>query len=375
MRSETATTSSSLPVEWMEQQEPFFLGRPFTRVWLAHHPDHSLRFVVNRESDGSIRSLLPFVVRSERVAGAHLSVWRFLGWDRVWQPISYVPASEVGLDDFASYVASVKDEFDAIYFSCPSPLLDRARALLSQQGFRLGDAVEAVCPFVPIDGDWERYWRARGRNLRKNISRTANKAARLNVVFQEKTDLDQEWLFTFLDLHRERWREKGGSKYQEQSHQRYIADLTSALAADGMLYVPYLAQGDKPVALAICARVARKVYYLYPTFDPEYADIAPGRLLMYHILHRAFLDGVEELDLGQVVQYKWEWTSSSRSLVRAMLHRSNTRVWARYEAYPALRRAIGRTVLKDWRRRLIERRRSVVTSGPEEPSTGARQGL
>lgn len=372
MTTETIMAASELPIAWMEEVEPFFLGQPLMRVWLEHNPDFALRVVVNRNPDGTIRSVLPFVVRQERIARSDLAVWRFVGWDRVWQPISFVPSTHEALDDFVSFVARATDEFDAIYFSCPTPLLSRAQSALSQHRIRLADIVETDCAYVPIDGNWELYWRGRSRKLRKNVGWALNKSARLGISLRETTETSgNSLLATFLELHRERWQGRGGSKYQEFGQQRYLADLTSALEASGMLYVAYLTKNDEAIAVAICARVGRKIHYLYPTFDPEYANISPGRLLLYHILNYAFSSEIDEVDLGPMVQYKREWTDASRSLVRAMLHRSNPRVWARYEAYTAVRRALARTGLKDLRRRVVERRRRNAPPGAKEPSARA----
>jgi CelD/BcsL family acetyltransferase involved in cellulose biosynthesis len=90
--------------------------------------------------------------------------------------------------------------------------------------------------------------------------------------------------------------------------QRFHHEAIPSLAAAGLARVHGLTIGGRPAAVALALRDTRAVQYYIGGFDPAFASVSPGTLLIAHVVDRANAEGAAEVDFlrgGEAYKYRF----------------------------------------------------------------------
>ena len=186
-----------------------------------------------------------------------------------------------------------------------------AWALASQQAQDLLEVTDQS-PSVKLDGDFEHYLNGLSKKNRHELRRKMRRAERMasnGLHVTHDGDLD-----TFLRLHRLSSAEK--ADFMGDSEEFFRA-LTDSLREAGMLRLSVL--WDGPVAMASMYQITfNNVVNLYNSgYDPHYASLAPGLVLLGFCLKKACLDGFSEYDfLRGTERYKYDLGGQERPVYR-----------------------------------------------------------
>lgn len=188
------------------------------------------------------------------------------------------------------------------------------------------------CPQHRIDGSWSEYFAARPRTLRYHLrSRLKRLAQHGNVRFERSTI---ETLPTMLDesmyLHALRWRDAADDSVFSSNRQgrEFYRHAIRALHARGLADVTNLYVGDAAVASVVGFTIGDRYYYYVPSYDPMHQSNVPGKLMVGHLMERAFKDGLRVFDfmLGDE-PYKAEWASNAPRTISISLSPPSARGW------------------------------------------------
>jgi CelD/BcsL family acetyltransferase involved in cellulose biosynthesis len=98
----------------------------------------------------------------------------------------------------------------------------------------------------------------------------------------------------FLTLHR---RSKvGKARFMDERMEQFFRAATGALVAKGWARLWFLEHGDEAVAAFICLEYADRVGLYNSGFDPARAQLAPGIVLLAHVIRDAIERGVPTFD-------------------------------------------------------------------------------
>ncbi|MDF2782299.1 MAG: hypothetical protein K0S96_2104 [Geminicoccaceae bacterium] len=154
---------------------------------------------------------------------------------------------------------------------------------------------------------------ARIRTKLRNYGRRAERhgAVRFETASAASTGLLLEAL---IALHAKRWAdEKRGGVFTDRRVQAFHRAATPALQDGGLLRLHALRIDGRAVAV-IYALAARRCLYCYLTgFDPEFAAISPGTLLLGYAIEQAMREGALVCDfLRGRERYKYLWGGQDR---------------------------------------------------------------
>jgi CelD/BcsL family acetyltransferase involved in cellulose biosynthesis len=215
-------------------------------------------------------------------------------------------------------------------------------------GYRCRHRIEISSPYLPIDGDWERYLAGRRTRFLSELERRRRRLSDVGAVAVRVVTGDPG-LDAALDagfaIEGSGWKDEQGTAIASSPDTAaFYRDVAHWAAGRGWLRLQFLDVDDRPVAFKYSLEAAGVQWYLKGGYDPEFRRYAPAQLLQLDVLRTCFADGLEGYEfLGEAEPFKLEWTAAIRDRValQAFAPTASGRAeWAaRTRVWPLVRQA------------------------------------
>jgi len=306
-----------------------YLRPGWIRAWGAAFASAPLDIVTVRR-DGRLVGVVPAechvgVVRSP--TNWHTPVFDLLAEDEG-------AALELARALFALRPAEVKIAF----LEAGGPGIVGLHLAADEAHFRPLTRVYARSPYLDIHGEWAAYERQLSKNLRADVARRRRRLAEAGKLEVEVADGTED-LETLLDegfsVEGSGWKGRQGTAIASQASTKSFYTEVARWAADrGSLRLAFLRQNRQPIAFLYDLEEQGSHYYIKGGYDPAYARFSPAKLLLYCMVERAFLLGLERFEfLGGEDEYKLQFANSSRTLLLFQAFRRTLSGVLRYSAY------------------------------------------
>jgi CelD/BcsL family acetyltransferase involved in cellulose biosynthesis len=292
---------------------PPFMRSGWIVAWARAFAPNRLS-AVTAMRDGVLVGLLPLMERHGVVSATanwHTPVFGVLATDR---EVSAAVAAEV--------MSRARVRADLCFLDSTDPNLADCR--IAAQHARRPTVVRAVLhsPFVAVaDADWETYRASLARKARKDIERRRRRLDEQGVVSVEFGDGCADlgrYLNEGFQLEGSGWKhEQGTAITSDPATHRFYTEIARWASGRGWLLLAFLRLDGKPIAFDLCLESGGSTWVLKGGFDPAFRGFAPGMLLTYESLRRAFDRGMSSYELcGDDAPYKLVWTQTTRERVR-----------------------------------------------------------
>lgn len=184
------------------------------------------------------------------------------------------------------------------------------------------------CPYITLSGhNWNSFLQSLHSTHRKLLERKVRKLYRDFEVKFERVQSEsqrQSTMEIYVDLHRKRWSDEGGSSAigDEQSirfHQRF----SSICLLRGWLRMYTLTLNGKPAAVLYMFSYNDVYYYYQCAYDTDFSKFSVGMVILSHAIQEAIEEGAIEFDfLHDDEEYKYLWADNERQLMRLELYPS-----------------------------------------------------
>lgn len=181
---------------------------------------------------------------------------------------------------------------------------------------------------VRIDGDFARYWAARGKSLRHNLGRYRRRilqSHRLDVRILETPETLLEGLSRYCALESRGWKAGAGTAIGLDNAQgRFYQSMLASFAEAGQARVYELYLDTILVASRLAIDNGRMLIMLKTTYDETYAEFAPGRVLLHDVLEHEFAVGRFQLVefYTNASRDQLYWATGSRDIVHVSRYAS-----------------------------------------------------
>jgi CelD/BcsL family acetyltransferase involved in cellulose biosynthesis len=260
-----------------------FLTWQWQRAWAqAFLRQQPLRILSVTDDDGSLAGLLPLYeddpARLRLLGGVdvsdYLDVIAVAGREEeVWQALLQHRMAQSG-------------EWDLHAIRAASPTLSLVPALALAHGLRVTAAVEERCPVLVLPETWDQYLAGLSGKDRHELRRKMRKLDRelpgTTVRAHHTAGGWDEALDVFLRLHR--LSKVGKARFMDEQMERFFRDGTKALAAAGWARLWFLDHDSGAVAAFLCVEYGGTVGLYNSGFDPAHARLAPGIVLLAHVI-------------------------------------------------------------------------------------------
>lgn len=180
------------------------------------------------------------------------------------------------------------------------------------------------CSRIPLTGTFDEYWRARGKDLRRNMRRYGWRAAKNGPVeFEVVRKPDAELLRAVIELHGARWEARGEPGMIAVNHAaEFLCDVSRQLAHAGLLRI-FIVRYRKKIAAVNLAFLFRNTVFGYMSaFDPEHQHLGFGRMLLFEAIKHCYANQVNSWNfLRGNEPYKFSWGAEAVPKMRVYVRR------------------------------------------------------
>ncbi|MDB5405654.1 MAG: hypothetical protein JWL84_566 [Rhodospirillales bacterium] len=170
--------------------------------------------------------------------------------------------------------------------------------------------LQETCPVLDLtrpatcDGIWRQAQQYRSRAARQG---------RLNTVLAGSADFE-EIFAALIRFHRRRWNAKGlRSGFDGPGDEVFHRAAARRLLGSGVLRLHALRIDDRITAVLYAFHAHRQTYFYLSGFDPEFAKLSPGTMIVAAAIDHARREGATAFDFMRGSEpYKYRWGAIDR---------------------------------------------------------------
>ncbi len=182
--------------------------------------------------------------------------------------------------------------------------------------------------WIDIEGSFEDYWAARGKNLRQNMRKQRVKLAadgtRLSMqVLRDFSDMAPA-IARYGALESAGWKAQNGTAIHPDNAQgRYYRELLEQASARGEATVYQYLFDDRVVAMNLCLLSQGTLVVLKTTYDESIKTLSPAFLLREEELQKIYRDGeIKRMEyFGRLMDWHTKLTEKKRTLYHLTMYR------------------------------------------------------
>jgi CelD/BcsL family acetyltransferase involved in cellulose biosynthesis len=274
----------SLFLTWQWQTE-------WSRAFAADRPQQILTAT---DADGSLAGVLPLYEdapgRQRIIGGVDVSDYLDLvavagREEEIWQALLHHRAGQPG-------------EWDLHGIRAASATTAVVPALAPGHGLEATVERQDRCPVLALPKTWDEYLaKLSGKDrheLRRKMRRLERELPGATARAHAEPAGWDEAMTRFLTLHR--LSKVGKARFMDEHMERFFRSVTAILAAKGWARLWFLEYEGAAVAAFICLEYAGSVGLYNSGFDPARAQLAPGIVLLAHLIQDAIDRGIPTFD-------------------------------------------------------------------------------
>jgi CelD/BcsL family acetyltransferase involved in cellulose biosynthesis len=185
-----------------------------------------------------------------------------------------------------------------------------------------------ICPLVDLPSDWDTYLARLSTNTRQKLRRLLRKiedSGEFRITHATDATIDRD-IDTLLRFWVARWGEHKGER--AQSIQKHVRNLLRHWFDVGILFMPTLWQGDRPLGVlgSIIDRDKRSLLFWVAGRDDTVSNLSPGLVLHAHSIRYAIASGLTTYDfLRGNEAYKYSFGAREHAIKHLVISTCNRR--------------------------------------------------
>ncbi len=295
------------------KEDGFFLSLPWLKNWWeVFGADYRLKCVTVREQ-GEVVGIAPLAIATRG---------RFLHWRKLLF-LGTGPSDRCGIvakDDRQDIHQAVwnylkeQEDWDVIELRDMVSLNPTFQNV--QLAFPAAESISSKSPYIDVSCGYKPYLAELSKNMRYNLGRSRRKieAAGGQFITRKGNEECEEGIAMLKELSNARWESANVLKLPKMMD---FAEKISKIRneAGGTVFHSIDVHG-KPIAIAMGFEDKNRYMYYLSGFDPEYAKMSPGYVLISEIIHENCQKGIKEVDMLRGTEdYKYRFNAVDRTQI------------------------------------------------------------
>jgi len=184
--------------------------------------------------------------------------------------------------------------------------------------------------WVEIEGDFESFWAARGKNLRDNVRKLGKKLSTDGITARLEQVTDplemREAIEDYAKLETAGWKRSVGTAVSMQTAQgRFYVDMMEGMAKLGQARAYRYFFDESLVAMDLCVEYRDMMVVLKTAYDETFGKLSPATLMREQIFRNIFAEKrIRRVEFyGPLMEWHTRWTDRSRTVYHMNLFRSD----------------------------------------------------
>lgn len=181
---------------------------------------------------------------------------------------------------------------------------------------------------VTLDGSFHDYWAKRGKNLRQNMKKQANRLEREGMATRlERITNPAQVPAAIADygrLESAGWKsDTGTAVHPDNAQGRFYTALLADFITAGRGAIYRYWYGDTVVAMDLCIEGAEEMIILKTTYDESIRDTSPAFLMRYEYFPQLFAEArLKRIEFyGKLMEWHTRWSDEVRTLYHVNVYR------------------------------------------------------
>lgn len=286
------------------------------------HPNDQIYVLILTDDSGHLTGIAPLVITSGVYRGIKVKKIGFMKNDQ--NPANDFILSE-GLEEvciklFLDHLGKFsKWEFVDLQKLRVGGLTDACmQKRLMQNDHMFGTKENIQSPYIPIDREWDDFWKGKSQRFRKAMRNKINRAMNHGKLVIDKisvTSAKAPELEDILKISANSWKhEIGNDLLTREGNWTFYKKICDCMGPEGFICIWLLKLDNVPVAFEFHVQYNSVVYPIRADYNKYYKDISPGSILEYEIIKSLFKDkNVSEYNTcGHTYDYLMNWTDTTR---------------------------------------------------------------
>lgn len=244
--------------------------------------------------------------------------------------------------DLVTATASLLRQLPGMTLALGASQIDPRLQQRPEDGAALRTQDYIATAWVDVEGSFDDYWEARGKNLKQNTRKQRNKlqGEGIETRIECLTNAEQvgEAIATYGVLESAGWKGADGTAIAPDNAQgRFYRAMLENYCRQGRGRIYRYWFGDKVVAMDLCIHDDTVLVILKTAYDESYKSVSPSTLMRQDQFQQLFAEQkFRRIEFfGKVMEWHTRWTSQSRTIYHATTYR-----WAWLKALHARRAAV-----------------------------------
>ncbi len=203
----------------------------------------------------------------------------------------------------------------------------------------------SICPFIPLDQDWEAYLQSRSKQFRKRVRGDLKRIKRAGEVGLAEARASDWKLFREISLDSPK-AGRGTSLFLRPGIDRFLPVFLEKFEAAGWLNCKLLTLDGEPIAYKLNFKFQEKIWLFNSSFRVRFSSFHPGYVIMALLIQDSIRKGFREMDyLRGAEPFKYHYTNEIRYHREIIVFNRAFRpdvLRALFAAKTALKRLLGR---------------------------------
>jgi CelD/BcsL family acetyltransferase involved in cellulose biosynthesis len=266
---------------------------------------------------GEVVGIVPLALRVVSRGGLTIRKLEFIGGDNLpdYQAPLLACEPELQLSAVADHLAKTRDRWDILELHNLAPAPAEVLHHAFERVFPLQVTRGEDCPFFAVEGPWSSIAQRAGKATRQTLRNQTNRLERhgFRVRIIERPDVAPGLLDRMVSLEARKL-VRGASGDQVLARwPEFFSFVFQELGPKGWIGVAVLEKGSELIAYNLFFRCGKSVWDYTKAYDPAYAKLSPGTMLLPAIVDYAHAHGYREYDfLRGSEPYKMKWAASVR---------------------------------------------------------------
>lgn len=195
-------------------------------------------------------------------------------------------------------------------------------------GQRLHSVEYIRSAWVDINGSFDDYWAARGKNLRSNMRKQRSKLEADHINLKLETLRDPEFVAQAIaeygQLESTGWKAKAGTAIHPGNDQgRFYRSMMESFCRAGRGCIYRYRFDDRVVAMDLCIEGGDTLVILKTTYDESFRAVSPAFLMRQEVWAQLFSEArLKRIEFyGKLMEWHTRWTDQHRALFHLNFYR------------------------------------------------------